>query len=81
MLADYSKDMPSLCNINLRTFLLYGFYYLTDNFLHRHHPKEIFTLCHSCVDKSGADVCNIDNILAFIGFYTQGLHVIDLIGF
>ena len=54
---------------------------LSSNFLYRHHPKQTFSLCHSCVNKTWSDICYgyattiSESLLAYC------FHIINLVGF
>ena len=78
MFNDYGEDMPSLSNISLGFFLVYGFYDLTYHFFNGHYPKQIFTFCHSRVHKSWANVRDTDTPV-FVGSLAQCFHIIDLV--
>ena len=73
--------MPTLSNVGFGFLLPNGSNDLISNFFYWHYPKQSFSFCHSCINKTWTNICNNYMPSVFESLLTQGFHIVDLIGF
>ena len=79
--VDKSKDMPSFCDIDFWPLFTDGWNDLIGYFLDRHNPKQVFSLCHSCVNKTWSDVCYGYTTTILESLFPNCFHIIYLVSF
>ena len=64
--VDDGEDVPTLGDVYLGLLLADGSNDLACNLLDWHHPKQTFALGHSCIDKAGADLGDVDMVATLV---------------
>ena len=73
--------MPSFCDIDFGLLFANGNNYLIGCFLDRHNPKQTFSLCHGCVNKTWPDVCYGYTTTVLESLFPNCFHIIYLVSF
>ena len=81
MLVDDSENVPALGDVCLGLFLADGGGYLIGDLFDWHHPEEIVAFCHCRINKTWANIRDVNMVAALISLLAQSLHIIDLVGF
>ena len=73
--------MPTLGDVCLGLLSVNGCDDLVGDFLDGHHPKQSFAFGHCCIDKTRADVGDVDVVATLVCLLAKGFHIVDLVGF